>query len=86
MQNNGRPFPSPCFYRLPEHEFVKLQRLRTQWAFLASAFQAHGAEEDRVPLEVSRSMMAQGFAQFAQQLGDVLNVVETMPPRRSRGS
>lgn len=81
MENNIRAFPSIQVYRVPEREYVQLQRLRRQWTFLAALYQARTPEEERTPLEMSRAMLSDGFAEFAQQLHDILCAIKAMSPR-----
>jgi len=81
MENNIHPLPSVPVYRLPEREYVLLERLRTQWGFLASLYCPQTPEEEGTPLEISRATLADGFAEFARQLDDILRVIRATSPR-----
>jgi hypothetical protein len=63
---------APVFL-LPESSFHSLQELRSQMFLMASTIFAATVEEEKIPLHIPRSLLAQCFQLFATQLTDALD-------------
>jgi hypothetical protein len=74
---------APVFL-LPEDSFYALQELRNQMFLMAAAVFVSTQEEERIPLRLPRSMLAQCFQVFASQLSDALDEVQPLAGRAPR--
>jgi hypothetical protein len=70
--------PGAHVYLLPEESFYSLQELRNLIFLMASMIFVSTMEEERVPLKMPRSMLAQCFQIFATQLTDALDTSQKM--------
>jgi hypothetical protein len=59
-------------YLLSEENQSKLQEIRNQWLLMAEIAYVSTLDEERVPLQIPRSILAQCFEHAAEQLSDVL--------------
>jgi hypothetical protein len=65
-------------FLLPEESFYSLQELCDQMFLMAAAIFVSTLEEEKVPLRLPRSMLAQCFQIFASQLADALDEAQQL--------
>jgi hypothetical protein len=71
-------------FLLPEENFEALQEIRNQMYLIAMTIFVATREEEKIPLQLPRSMLARCFQIFASQITDALDdlqQLETRPPR-----
>jgi hypothetical protein len=68
-------------YLLPENCHESLQEVRNLMFLMASMIFASTMEEEKIPLQIPRSMLAQCFQIFATQLADALDASQKMVQR-----
>jgi hypothetical protein len=60
-------------FLLPENSYESLQEARNLMFLMASVIFASTTEEEKIPLQISRSLLAQCFQILATQLADALD-------------
>jgi hypothetical protein len=67
-------------FLLPETSFNALQEARNLMFLMSSMIFAATKEEERIPLQIPRSLLAQCFQILATQLADALDSSQKMVP------
>jgi hypothetical protein len=78
------PHTGANVFLLPEDSFQSMQELRDQMFLMVTMIFASTLEEEKVPLQLSRSMLAQCFQIFASQLADALDDAQRLTTPASR--
>jgi hypothetical protein len=65
-------------YALPEESFQTLQEARNLMFLMASMIFASTMEEEKIPLQIPRSLLAQCLQMLATQLADALDASQKM--------
>jgi hypothetical protein len=68
-------------YLLPESSFEALQEARNLMFLMTSMIFASTREEEKIPLQIPRSLLAQCFQILATQLADALDSSQKMVQR-----
>jgi hypothetical protein len=69
-----------CVFLLPDNSYQALQEVRNLMLLMSSMIFASTMEEERIPLQIPRSLLAQCFQIFATQLGDAVDSAQKMVP------
>jgi hypothetical protein len=64
-------------YLLSEESHSKLQKIRNHWLLMAEMSYASTLDEERVVLQIPRSVLAECFEQAAEQLSEVLAATQS---------
>jgi hypothetical protein len=70
--NDSTHTDAPVFL-LPDNSYRTLQEIRNLMFLMASMIFASTKEEEQIPLQIPRSLLAQTFQVFATQLADALD-------------
>jgi hypothetical protein len=68
---------APVFL-LPENSYQSLQEIRSLMFLMSSMIFASTMEEEKIPLQIPRSLLAQCFQIIATQLADALDTAQKM--------
>jgi hypothetical protein len=68
-------------FLLPENSYESLQEARNLMFLMASMIFASTTEEEKIPLQIPRSLLAQCFQILATQLADALDSSQKMIQR-----
>ena len=68
-------------FLLPENSYESLQEARNLMFLMASVIFASTKEEEKIPLQIPRSLLAQCFQILATQLADALDSSQKMIQR-----
>jgi hypothetical protein len=68
---------APVFL-LPDNSYQALQEVRNLMFLMASMIFAATKEEEQIPLQIPRSLLAQCFQLFATQLADALDTTRSV--------
>jgi hypothetical protein len=68
-------------FLLPENSYESLQEARNLMFLMASVIFASTTEEEKIPLQIPRSLLAQCFQILATQLADALDTSQKMIQR-----
>jgi hypothetical protein len=69
-----------CVFLLPENSYEALQEVRNLMFLMSSVIFASTKEEEKISLQIPRSLLAQCFQIFATQLADALDSSQKMVP------
>jgi hypothetical protein len=75
--SNSTHTDAPVFL-LPDNSYRTLQEVRNVMFLMASMIFAATKEEEQIPLQIPRSLLAQCFQQFATQLADSLDATRSV--------
>jgi hypothetical protein len=67
-------------FLLPENSYEALQEVRNLMFLMSSVIFASTKEEEKISLQIPRSLLAQCFQIFATQLADALDSSQKMVP------
>jgi hypothetical protein len=70
---------APVFL-LPDNSYQALQEVRNLMFLMSSMIFAATKDEEQIPLQIPRSLLAQCFQIFATQLADALDSSQKMVP------
>jgi hypothetical protein len=68
-------------FLFPENSYESLQEVRNMMFLMASMIFASTIEEEKVPMQIPRSLLAQCFQILATQLADALDSSQKMVQR-----
>jgi hypothetical protein len=69
-----------CVFLLPDNSFQSLQEVRSLLLLMASMIFASTREEEGIPLQIQRSLLAQCLRMLATQLADAVDSAQKMVP------
>jgi hypothetical protein len=77
---NDATHPDAPVFLLPDNSYQALQEVRNLMFLMSSMIFASTTEEERIPLQVPRSLLAQCFQILATQLADAVDSAQKMVP------